>query len=103
MTFEEIISSPTPVLVDFYATWCGPCKAMMPALDTLKKNMGDQVRIIKIDVDKNIDLAVAQKVMGVPTLALFQNGRELWRESGVMTAPALQTVISEKCRVNSEK
>jgi thioredoxin 1 len=97
MTFQEIINSPTPVLVDFYATWCGPCKTMMPALDTLKEKMGDQVRIIKIDVDKNLDLAVEQKVMGVPTLALFQNGRELWRDSGVMTATALQTVISEKC------
>jgi thioredoxin 1 len=93
MTFEQIINEPTPTLVDFFATWCGPCKAMMPALETLKTEMGDQIRIIKIDVDKNTDLAVAQKVMGVPTLALFKNGKELWRQAGVMTAPGLKAVV----------
>jgi thioredoxin 1 len=93
MTFEQIINEPTPTLVDFFATWCGPCKAMMPALETLKTEMGDQIRIIKIDVDKNTDLAVAQKVMGVPTLALFKNGKELWRQAGVMTAPGLKEVV----------
>jgi thioredoxin 1 len=93
MTFEQIINEPTPTLVDFFATWCGPCKAMMPALETLKTEMGDQIRIIKIDVDKNTDLAVAQKVMGVPTLALFKNGKELWRQAGVMTAPRLKEVV----------
>ena len=65
----------------------------MPALETLKTEMGDQIRIIKIDVDKNTDLAVAQKVMGVPTLALFKNGKELWRQAGVMTAPGLKAVV----------
>ena len=75
MTFEQIINEPTPTLVDFFATWCGPCKAMMPALETLKTEMGDQIRIIKIDVDKNTDLAVAQKVMedmklaGLPSIS----------------------------------
>jgi thioredoxin 1 len=93
MTFEQIINEPTPTLVDFFATWCGPCKAMMPALETLKDEMGDQIRIIKIDVDKNTDLAVAQKVMGVPTLALFKDGKELWRQAGVMTAPGLREIV----------
>ncbi|MEY3239468.1 MAG: thioredoxin [Bacteroidota bacterium] len=93
MTFEQIINEPTLTLVDFFATWCGPCKAMMPALETLKDEMGEQIRIIKIDVDKNTDLAVAQKVMGVPTLALFKDGKELWRQAGVMTAPGLKALV----------
>jgi thioredoxin 1 len=96
MTFEQIIQSDTPVLVDFFATWCGPCKAMMPSLDQLKTEMGDSIRIVKIDVDKNTDLAVAQKVMGVPTLALFKNGKELWRQAGAMSAPALKAVIEAR-------
>jgi thioredoxin 1 len=96
MTFEQIIQSDTPVLVDFFATWCGPCKAMMPSLDQLKTEMGDSIRIVKIDVDKNTDLAVAQKVMGVPTLALFKNGKELWRQAGAMSATALKAVIEAR-------
>jgi thioredoxin 1 len=99
MTFQEIIQSDTPVLVDFFATWCGPCKAMAPALDTVKADLGDAIRIVKIDVDKNTDLAVAQKVMGVPTLALFKNGKELWRDAGAMTAPALKAVIAKHTKV----
>lgn len=95
MTFEQIIQSETPVLVDFFATWCGPCKAMAPALETVKADLGDNIRIVKIDVDKNTDLAVAQKVMGVPTLALFKNGKELWRDAGAMTAPQLKAVIAK--------
>lgn len=95
MTFEQIIASDTPVLVDFFATWCGPCRAMAPALEQLKNDMGDRIRIVKIDVDKNTDLAVAQKVMGVPTLALFKNGRELWRQAGAMSAPAIKAVIQQ--------
>jgi thioredoxin 1 len=96
MTFEQIIQSDTPVLVDFFATWCGPCKAMMPSLDQLKTEMGDSIRIVKIDVDKNTDLAVAQKVMGVPTLALFKNGKELWRQAGAMSSTALKAVIEAR-------
>ena len=94
MSFDQIIQGPTPVLVDFHATWCGPCKAMMPALDTLKTNLGEQIRIVKIDVDKNTDLAVAQKVLGVPMLILFKDGQELWRQAGAMTAPALQSALT---------
>lgn len=95
MTFHEIIQSETPVLVDFFATWCGPCRAMAPALETVKSDLGENIRIIKIDVDKNTDLAVEQKVMGVPTLALFKNGKELWRQAGAMTAPAIKAVIQQ--------
>jgi thioredoxin 1 len=99
MTFDELIQSDTPILVDFWATWCGPCKTMMPVLDQLKDIWGDRVRIVKIDVDKNTDLAVAQKVMGVPTLALFQNGKELWRDAGVMTVTALREVVESRVSI----
>jgi thioredoxin 1 len=95
MTFEQLIDHPTPTLVDFYATWCGPCLAMSPVLDDLKSRLGDGVRIIKIDIDKNIDLAVSQKVMGVPTFALFKDGQEVWRNAGSMTATAMETVVKE--------
>jgi thioredoxin 1 len=97
MTFEEIIQSDIPVLVDFFATWCGPCRAMAPVLDELKADLGDGVRIIKIDVDKNTDLAVAQKVMGVPTFAVFRQGREYWRQPGTFTKETLkQAILSAK-------
>lgn len=92
-TFEHIIQSETPVLIDFYATWCGPCKAMGPVLDDLKQEMGDRVRIIKIDVDKNLDLAVAMKVMGVPTFMLFKNGEKRWSDAGTFTKEALKKVV----------
>lgn len=92
-SFPDLIQSETPVLVDFWATWCGPCKAMMPVLDELKAELGDRVRIIKIDVDKNIDLAADMKVMGVPTFMLFRQGKELWRQPGVLTKEALKQVI----------
>ncbi|MBL7805948.1 MAG: thioredoxin [Saprospiraceae bacterium] len=92
-SFANLIQSETPVLIDFWATWCGPCKAMMPVLDELKAELGDRVRIIKIDVDKNIDLAADMKVMGVPTFMLFHQGKELWRQPGVLTKEALKQVI----------
>ncbi len=93
MKFEELIQSETPILIDFYATWCGPCRAMEPVLHDLKSELGEQVRIVKIDVDKNTDLAVQMKVMGVPTFMLFQNGRELWRQPGVLTKESLKKII----------
>lgn len=91
--FEELIQSETPVLVDFFATWCGPCQAMSPILKELKNELGDRVRIVKIDVDKNTDLAVKMKVMGVPMFVLFQRGHELWRQAGTVTKAALKKVV----------
>ena len=82
--FKEIVQSETPTLVDFYATWCGPCQAMMPVLDQLKAKMGSKVRILKIDVDKNQDISDKFKVRGVPTFVLFKSGEILWRQSGGM-------------------
>lgn len=91
--FKEIVSSSTPTLVDFYATWCGPCQAMMPVLEQLKNKMGHQVRILKIDVDKNQEIADKFKVRGVPTFVLFQKGEILWRQSGGMDLNTLQSKI----------
>ncbi len=93
--FQEIIQSETPTLVDFFATWCGPCQAMIPILDQLKDKMGDQIRILKIDVDKNQAVAAKFKVRGVPTFVLFQSGEILWRQSGGMELAILQQKIVE--------
>lgn len=92
-SYESLINSPIPVLVDFWAPWCGPCRTMHPVLDALKAEMGDRVRIVKIDVDKNTDLAVQQKVMGVPMFVVYKNGRELWREAGVLSKDALRRAV----------
>jgi len=95
-TFSEIINSDTPVLVDFYADWCGPCKMMAPILQQLKKKMGDRVNIIKVDAEKNADAAIKYNVRGVPTLILFKNGQILWQQAGVVQANQLQSIINEK-------
>lgn len=87
--FTRIIQSPTPVLVDFYADWCGPCKAMTPILSELKAKMGNDVKIIKVDVDRNPQLAAQYQIRGVPTLMLFQRGKVRWRQSGVVPLPQL--------------
>lgn len=92
--FTELINSGKPVLVDFTATWCGPCKMMAPILQEVKKNMGDNITIIKIDIDKSPQTAQAYGVQAVPTLILFQQGNIKWRQSGVMPAPQLQQVLS---------
>ena len=83
-SFNDIIQSETPTLVDFFATWCGPCQTMMPILDKIKAELGSSVRILKVDVDKNQAVANQFQVRGVPTFVLFKNGSVLWRQSGGM-------------------
>ena len=94
-SFENIIDSETPVLVDFYATWCGPCKTMSPILTDLKKRIGDNVKIIKIDVDKAQALAQELRISGVPTLILYKNSQPVWRQSGVVPLHQLEQVINQ--------
>ncbi len=93
MTFSEIIQSEKPVLVDFFATWCAPCKMMSPILDNVKKQIGDSATIIKIDVDKNPATAQAYQVQGVPTLVIFKKGKIQWRQSGVVQANELVRLL----------
>lgn len=92
-SFSEIINQPIPVLIDFYAEWCGPCKMMAPVLKQVKDNLGERVTIIKIDVDKNQELAAKYQVRGVPTLILFKNGKQLWRQSGVLQKDEIINII----------
>ena len=93
--FEDIIKSDKPVLVDFFATWCGPCKMMHPILDELHGMLGEKARILKVDIDKNQELAALYNVRSVPTLMVFKNGNVEWRQSGVTQADTLAQVINQ--------
>ena len=95
-SFETLIQSDKPILVDFYATWCGPCQMLGPILKEVKDNFKDRVAIIKIDVDKNQAIANHYRVKGVPTMMLFQNGKQLWRQSGVLSKIEIVAIIMEK-------
>ncbi len=83
-SFSKVVDSEIPVLVDFYADWCGPCKMLAPILKQVKDEMGDTLKIVKIDVDKNPTISAKYQVRGVPTMLLFKNGKQLWRQSGVL-------------------
>ncbi|WP_367127618.1 thioredoxin [Mongoliibacter sp.] len=100
-TFSELIGGDTPVLVDFFATWCGPCKMMQPILEDTSKQLGNAVKIIKVDVDKNQLAASKFQVRGVPTLILFHKGEVVWRQSGVVPAHQLTQIIKEKTPVTT--
>ncbi|GGX18561.1 thioredoxin [Aquimarina muelleri] len=92
-SFSNIIDSEKPVLVDFFAEWCGPCKTLAPILKQVKDELGDSIKVIKIDVDKNQPLAAKYQVRGVPTMILFKEGEQLWRQSGVLQKNEIINII----------
>lgn len=94
-SFSEIIQGSTPVLVDFFAEWCGPCKTMSPILKDFATQMGDKVRVLKIDVDKSPSTATTYRIQGVPTLILFKDGKIVWRQSGVVQKQQLAQIVNQ--------
>ena len=95
-SFEKLIANEKPILVDFFATWCGPCQTLTPILKQVKDTLGERITIIKIDVDKNQELASKLQVRGVPTMMLYQNGEQLWRQSGVLSKEEIIKIVLEK-------
>ena len=93
--FNELIKSDRPVLVDFYAEWCGPCKTMKPILLDVAERIGEEAKIISVDIDKEKELAGRYRIQSVPTLIIFKNGKQLWRQSGVISANALVKLLKE--------
>lgn len=93
--FNELINSKKPVLVDFFAEWCGPCKMMQPILKEVKSQLGDKATVLKIDIDKNPSVANAYKIQGVPTLIIFKEGKIIWRQSGVRQANELISLVNQ--------
>lgn len=94
-TFADILNGDVPVLVDFTAAWCGPCKMMKPVLEELHRRKGDRLRIIKVDIDQSPAAAQAFHVQSVPTLMLYRKGKQLWRQSGVIQAASLEKIIDQ--------
>lgn len=92
--FNEIINGEKPVLVDFHADWCGPCKMMAPVIEQFSKEMNDKVRILKVDVDRNPKAATAYQIQGVPTFILFKRGKVVWRQSGALPLQTLRQAVS---------
>ncbi len=92
--FQDIIAGDTPVLVDFFAEWCGPCKMMKPVLEDLKRKLGNKIVILKIDIDKNEPMAAAYQIRSVPTMMLWKNGQIVWRQSGAMPLHELEQILS---------
>jgi thioredoxin 1 len=93
--FEELINSDIPVLIDFYADWCQPCQMMKPILEEVKRNMGDRIKIIKIDTDRNPAISQKLEIRSIPTIMLFRDGKTLWRQAGVVPATQLQQMIEQ--------
>ena len=96
--YQDIIAGDTPVLVDFFAEWCGPCKMIKPVIEELKKKMGNKIIILKIDIDKNISLSSEYRIQSVPTLVLWKQGEIIWRQSGALSLNELEQILSSYIR-----